>query len=94
MKKAFMRGVCALNMEAMTMFNDPSRNGGNHRDDGVAHSCSRDDVESVCSSQQPSLPPDNPPNCRRLNVKLSKPEKKGSKKLKQPFVSVERHVPK
>ncbi len=91
MKKAFMRGVCALNMEAMTMFTDPSRSDGNHRNDGVAYSCSRDDVESVCDSQ-PLLPPDNP-SCRHLNVKLSKPEKKGSRK-RQPFVSVERHVPK
>ena len=30
MKKAFMRGVCALNMEAMTMFNDPSSSSHHH----------------------------------------------------------------
>jgi len=29
MKKAFMRGVCALNLEAMTMFQEPEgKNGG------------------------------------------------------------------
>ena len=28
MKKAFMRGVCALNLEAMTMFHDPSDDKG------------------------------------------------------------------
>jgi len=28
MKKAFMRGVCALNMEAMTMFHDSSDDKG------------------------------------------------------------------
>lgn len=27
MKKAFMRGVCALNMEAMSMFHDPDNKG-------------------------------------------------------------------
>lgn len=26
MKKAFMRGVCALNLEAMTMFNEGEEN--------------------------------------------------------------------
>ena len=28
MKKAFMRGVCALNMEAMTMFREGQEGGG------------------------------------------------------------------
>jgi centrosomal protein POC5 len=32
MKKAFMRGVCALNLEAMTMFHDaPESRGKFHR---------------------------------------------------------------
>jgi centrosomal protein POC5 len=30
MKKAFMRGVCALNLEAMTMFHESSDDKGKH----------------------------------------------------------------
>ncbi|XP_033624864.1 centrosomal protein POC5-like [Asterias rubens] len=40
MKKAFMRGVCALNLEAMTMFHENEDNGGNSRpksDDAHRH---------------------------------------------------------
>ena len=42
MKKAFMRGVCALNLEAMTMFRhhdtgDPSNSNGYHSDGDCTH---------------------------------------------------------
>lgn len=50
MKKAFMRGVCALNLEAMTMFHegdkDPKRRQQNDNDDHV----DRDDLLPVGSS--------------------------------------------
>lgn len=39
MKKAFMRGVCALNMEAMNMFHEPEAEGQEQQ--GYSHTNSR-----------------------------------------------------
>ena len=61
MKKAFMRGVCALNMEAMSMFryHEAEQNGyqgnsdGNHGDggNGVVHTHSGEQTRPVSTSQ-------------------------------------------
>lgn len=42
MKKAFMRGVCALNLEAMHMFREPGDEDGESRDPRVEAAGSSD----------------------------------------------------
>ena len=101
MKKAFMRGVCALNMEAMTMFNDsspcvPPTNPPPSHHEAMAtnshHNITRPEsgFQSVTSEKHTAA---SNGSCRHLNVKFHKSEtKKGTKKT-QPLVSVERHGP-
>ena len=58
MKTAFMRGVCALNMEAMTMFrNHETGHTDNYSDDGHHDNGCQDGMERPTSSrQQPVIP--------------------------------------
>ena len=85
MKKSFMRGVCALNMEAMTMFNNDHVPVA-----AVPPTSSRYDTaqhEGRSTERNSQQPPS-------LNVKFNMSEKRGSKKTQhQPLVTVERHVP-
>ncbi len=79
MKKAFMRGVCALNMEAMSMFSNdrvPVPTVPTCHYDETSHGATSTDNRS---GKQPCL-----------NVKFTKSDRKGTK---QPLVTVERHLP-
>ena len=47
MKKAFMRGVCALNLEAMTMFHTGSAgNGGGSAEEAAEHTSDSDSTDN------------------------------------------------
>merc|ERR550534_2664049 len=66
MKKAFMRGVCALNMEAMTMFRDnngtPAPPGGADETSNPAHYPCTDTYQQPEDGYQMSAPPPPPPS--------------------------------
>ncbi|XP_078071064.1 centrosomal protein POC5 isoform X2 [Mustelus asterias] len=62
MKKAFMRGVCALNLEAMSMFQNGSRrvdHGEHRRDDQDDCSASVSQAAPIPATSDPSIPFDS-----------------------------------
>jgi len=85
MKKAFMRGVCALNMEAMNMFhpamdtNNPSHNG------------SHDQPQQISDTPTPvdHMPPDRG---RASNTMTTTTNRTNGVKRNRPAILVERHT--
>ena len=70
MKKAFMRGVCALNMEAMTMFNG---GGDHHPVDASSKTNSSQENSEDSLSEQTSIEDQNVPTVptHPVNVRFS-----------------------
>lgn len=85
MKKAFMRGVCALNMEAMTMFHDttPPCPSSSYPPPAPPTSLLSHETDQRC---QPQAPPQTV--SRHVNVDFNK---RKHKKM-HPSISVEKHV--
>ena len=90
MKKAFMRGVCALNMEAMSMFQ------GSHTSHPmpVNHMVQPTNQEIPESVHFPSHTKYQSHD-RHMTIKLDSTNSKGGgkKHSKGPAITVERHVP-
>lgn len=62
MKKAFMRGVCALNMEAMSMFKEEQPNGSDgSKPPGVHYPCVSQPVNEGLATDNHALVTDNHP---------------------------------
>nr|XP_002130350.1 centrosomal protein POC5 [Ciona intestinalis]XP_026691867.1 centrosomal protein POC5 [Ciona intestinalis] len=74
MKKAFMRSVCALNLEAMTMFQTPESE-DTSRDENIPDVTEDRDVTGMTQNIQPSVTekPKQPPTEVRRNVRLIQP---------------------
>ena len=92
MKKAFMRGVCALNMEAMTMFHDPP---SSHGTPPPTTTTTYNRTEHLPGAPPiPSYPVGGvqPSGTASLNMRLENGVRKFPRKVK-PSVTVERHVP-
>ena len=103
MKTAFMRGVCALNMEAMTMFRgdhgDDHHDNGWDDDDHHNDDCHHGNKQSTGIVPPPAMPvlPAPVPHHRSTHPHTSTGPHSSSagrrvvKKRKQPSVVVERH---
>ena len=96
MKKALMRGVCALNMEAMSMFRPPGDASTGHcynslPSDGLPHG---DQPTTVAMDNCHRMPPAAAkPRSHDGHVTQSHSHKQTHRKTKCPPVVVERHVP-
>ncbi|XP_078489372.1 centrosomal protein POC5 [Ciona intestinalis] len=79
MKKAFMRSVCALNLEAMTMFQTPESE-DTSRDENIPDVTEDHDVTGMTQKIQPSVTekPKQPPTEVRRNVRLIQPTSNNS----------------
>ena len=99
MKKALMRGVCALNMEAMSMFRPPGDSLPSHCSNGLpndrpAHSNTVCNQASIALDSYGGMPPPAPkPVSHDSHMTQTCSHKQAHRKTKAPSVVVERHIP-
>ena len=104
MKKAFMRGVCALNMEAMAMFRHPedvpiqpstSNHGDFHTGGAIEQELEPHPPPQSCDNHMDKLI-NHVTNQRHAACRVTRPVNRGvtKQKVKAPNIMVERHAPK
>ena len=96
MKKALMRGVCALNMEAMSMFRPPGDPLASHHSNGLPsdrppHGGQPPSVTLDNCHGMPSAAPKSMSHDRHVTQSYS--HKQSHRKTKGPSVVIERHIP-